>query len=157
MKARIQEDLKAALRAKDEIKTGALRMLLAALINKEKEKGPFDSAQGKHELSDEEAQAVLFGEAKKRKEAAEAFEKGNRPDMAAKERKELEIIQGYLPEQMAEEEIRKLVKEAIAKTGAQSPQDMGKVMAALMPQTKGKADGGQVSQIVKQQLAGGES
>ncbi|HZX50031.1 MAG TPA: GatB/YqeY domain-containing protein, partial [Candidatus Paceibacterota bacterium] len=66
-------------------------------------------------------------------------------------------IQGYLPEQMAEEEIRKLVKEAIAKTGAQSPQDMGKVMAALMPQTKGKADGGQVSQIVKQQLAGGES
>jgi len=149
MKARIQEDLKAALRAKDEIKTGALRMLLAALINKEKEKG--------QQVTDEEAQAVLFGEAKKRKEAAEAFEKGNRPDMAAKERKELEIIQGYLPEQMAEEEIRKLVKEAIAKTGAQSPQDMGKVMAALMPQTKGKADGGQVSQIVKQQLAGGES
>src|SRR3989344_2587648 len=129
MKARIQEDLKAALRAKDEIKTGALRMLLAALINKEKEKG--------QQVTDEEAQAVLFGE--------------------AKERKELEIIQGYLPEQMAEEEIRKLVKEAIAKTGAQSPQDMGKVMAALMPQTKGKADGGQVSQIVKQQLAGGES
>src|SRR3989344_547015 len=149
MKARIQEDLKAALRAKDEIKTGALRMLLAALINKEKEKG--------QQVTDEEAQAVLFVEAKKRKEAAEAFEKGNRPDMAAKERKELEIIQGYLPEQMAEEEIRKLVKEAIAKTGAQSPQDMGKVMAALMPQTKGKADGGQVSQIVKQQLAGGES
>src|SRR3989344_2844283 len=117
MKAQIQEDLKAALRAKDEIKTGALRMLLAALINKEKEKGPFDSAQGKHELSDEETQAVLFGEAKKRKEAAEAFEKGNRPDMAAKESKELEIIQDYLPEQIAEEEIRKLVKEAIAKTG----------------------------------------
>ena len=121
-------------------------MLLAALTNKEKEKG--------EELADEQIQQVIATEAKKRKEAAEAFEKGGKSEMAEQEKKELEILQAYLPEQMGEEEIRKLVKEAIAKTGAQSPQDMGKVMAALMPQTKGKADGALVSQIVKQSLTG---
>ena len=146
MKRQIQDDLKQAMKAGDSLKTGALRMLLAALTNKEKEKG--------EELADEQIQQVIATEAKKRKEAAEAFEKGGKSEMAEQEKKELEILQAYLPEQMGEEEIRKLVKEAIAKTGAQSPQDMGKVMAALMPQTKGKADGALVSQIVKQSLTG---
>jgi len=146
MKRQIQDDLKQAMKAGDSLKTGALRMLLAALTNKEKEKG--------EELADEQIQQVIATEAKKRKEAAEAFEKGGKSEMAEQEKKELEILQAYLPEQMGEEEIRKLVKEAIAKTGASSPQDMGKVMAALMPQTKGKADGALVSQIVKEQLAG---
>ncbi|HEX9722523.1 MAG TPA: GatB/YqeY domain-containing protein [Candidatus Paceibacterota bacterium] len=154
MKEKIKTDLKEAMKARDAIKTGALRMLLAALTNKEKEKGPFDSAQGKQELSDEEIQQVIVTEAKKRKEAAEAFEKGGKPEMAEQEKRELEFLQAYLPEQMGEEEIRKLVREAIAQTGAASPQDMGKVMAALMPQTKGKADGSLVSQIVKQSLTG---
>jgi len=147
MKKQIQDDLKQAMKAGDSLKTGALRMLLAALTNKEKEKG-------QTELSDEGIQQVIATEAKKRKEAAEAFEKGGKREMAEQEKRELEILQAYLPEQMGEEEIRKLVKEAIAKTGALSPQDMGKVMAALMPQTKGKADGSLVSQIVKQSLAG---
>jgi len=146
MKKQIQDDLKQAMKAGDSLKTGALRMLLAALTNKEKEKG--------EELADEQIQQVIATEAKKRKEAAEAFEKGGKREMAEQEKRELEILQAYLPEQMGEEEIRKLVKEAIAKTGASSPQDMGKVMAALMPQTKGKADGALVSQIVKEQLAG---
>ena len=146
MKKQIQDDLKQAMKAGDSLKTGALRMLLAALTNKEKEKG--------EELADEQIQQVIATEAKKRKEAAEAFEKGGKREMAEQEKRELEILQAYLPEQMGEEEIRKLVKEAIAKTGALSPQDMGKVMAALMPQTKGKADGALVSQIVKEQLAG---
>mgnify|MGYP001576363369 FL=1 len=145
MKQNIQEELKAALLQRDELKTGTLRMLLAALVNKEKEKneGP---------LTEEQTQGVILSEAKKRKEAIEAFTKGGRPEMAEKERKELEILQKYLPEQLAEEEVRKLVEEAIAQTGAATPQDMGKVMAALMPKVKGKADGAFVSALVKELL-----
>ncbi|HCM36532.1 MAG: glutamyl-tRNA amidotransferase [Candidatus Wildermuthbacteria bacterium RIFCSPLOWO2_02_FULL_47_9c] len=144
MKQRIQQDLKEAMLQRDELKTGALRMLLAAFVNKEKEKG--------EPITEEQAQGVLLAEAKKRKEAAEAFEKGGRQDMAEKERKELEILQEYLPEQMPEDEIQKLAKEAIAKTGASRPQDMGRVMAELMPQLKGRADGALVSSIVKELL-----
>ena len=145
MKQNIQEELKAALLQRDELKTGTLRMLLAALVNKEKEKneGP---------LTEEQTQGVILSEAKKRKEAIEAFTKGGRPEMAEKERKELEILQKYLPEQLAEEEVRKLVEEAIAQTGAATPQDMGKVMAALMPKVKGKADGAFVSALVNELL-----
>ncbi len=149
MKKEIQEDLKAALLQKDELKTGTLRMLLAALINKEKENPP---AGGQGLLTGEQFQGVVLSEAKKRKEAIEAFTKGARPEMAEKERKELEILQKYLPQQLAEEEVRKLVEEAIAQTGAANPQDMGKVMAALMPKVKGKADGSLVSLIVKELL-----
>ncbi len=141
MKQRIQQELKEAMLQKDELKTGTLRMLLAAFVNKEKEKGTA--------LLDDQAQSIIMFEVKKRKEAAEAFEKGQRPEMAEKERKEMEILQKYLPEQISEEEIRKLVKEAIGETGAATPQDMGKVMAALMPKVKGRADGALVSSIVK--------
>ena len=144
MKQQIQQDLKKALLQRDQLKTGVLRMFLAALVNKEKERG--------EQITEEQAQSVLLTEAKKRKEAAEAFEKGGRRELAEKEREELEILRKYLPEQMPEEEIRKLVKEAIAKTGASSPQDMGKVMAELMPQLKGRADGAFVSSIVKELL-----
>ena len=145
MKQDIQEDLKEALLQKDELKKGTLRMLLAALVNKEKEKnlGP---------LTEEQIQNVILSEVKKRKEATEAFKKGGRPEMAEKERKEMEILQKYLPEQIPEEEIRKLVKEAIEQTGAATSQEMGKVMAALMPKIKGKADGAFVSALVKELL-----
>ena len=144
MKQKIQKDLKQSLLQKDELKTGTLRMVLAALVNKEKERGA--------QITEEEAQSVLLAEAKKRKEAAEAFEKGGRPEMAEKERKELEILQAYLPEQISEEEIRAAVKEAIEQTGASSAQDMGKVMAAVMSKLKGRADGALVSSVVKEEL-----
>jgi len=145
MKQQIQQELKEALLQRDEIKTGTLRMLLAALINKEKEKN-------QHQLAEEEIQQVVITEVKKRREAAEAFEKGGRPEMAEKERKEMEILQKYLPEQLGEEEIRALVKDAISQTGAAALQDMGKIMAVLMPKVKGKADGAFVSALVKELL-----
>jgi uncharacterized protein YqeY len=144
MKQQIQQDLKEAMLQKDELKTGTLRMLLAALVNKEKEKGL--------PITKEQCQEVMLSEVKKRKEAAEAFEKGGRSQMAEKERKEMEILQKYLPKQLSQEEVRKLAEEAIAQTGATTPQDMGKVMAALMPKVKGKADGSLVSSIVKEIL-----
>ena len=144
MKQKIQQDLKEALLQRDELKTGVLRMLLAAFVNKEKEKG--------EQITEEQAQDALLSEAKKRREAAEAFVKGGRQELAEKEQKELEVLQKYLPEQMPEEEIRKLAREAVAKTSASKPQDMGKVMAELMPQLKGKAYGALVSSIVKELL-----
>ena len=103
-------------------------------------------------LVDEEIINIISTEIKKRKEAAELYEKGDRKELANKEKKELVILQKYLPEQISEEEIKKLAKEAIAKTGATSQKDMGKVMGALSPQIKGKADGSLVSQIVKELL-----
>jgi uncharacterized protein len=143
MKAKIQEDLKAALQKKDMEQVGTLRLLLAALTNKEKE--------GK-EITQELFEQVVLSEAKKRKEAIEAFTKGNRPEQAAQEKKELEILQQYLPEQFSEEKVVQLVKQAIQETGATTPQDLGKVMAALTPKTKGKADGALVSRLVKEAL-----
>ena len=153
MKQKVQEDARNALRAGDEVKTGALRMLLAAFINKEKENPPRQLAGGGQEpLSDEVMIQIVNSEVKKRREAIEAFEKGGRMEMAEKEKKEMEILQAYLPEQLKEDEIRELAKEAIEQVGAQSPQDIGKVMAALMPKVKGKSDGALVSKIVKELL-----
>jgi len=149
MKQEVQREIKEALLQRDELKTGTLRMLLAALVNKEKENPP---AGGQGSLTEDQTQTIVLSEVKKRKEAIEAFEKGGRPEMAEKERKELEILQKYLPEQLPEEEVRKLVEEAIKQTGAAKVQDMGKVMAALMPKVKGKADGALVSSIVKELL-----
>ena len=146
MKERIQNDIKEALKAGEEIKVGTLRMVLAFFINKEKERG--------EAISDEEAMDVLQTEAKKRREAIEAFEKGGRLELAEKEKKELEILKIYLPEQLSAKEIQNLVTQAIEKTGAASMQDIGKIMGALMPQIKGKADGNLVSKIVKEKLAG---
>ena len=151
MKERIQSDIKEALKAGEEIKVGTLRMVLAFLINKEKD---LPAGRQGRELSDEEAMDVLQTEAKKRREAIEAFEKGGRPELAEKEKKELEILKEYLPEQLSEEEIEKFVTQAIEKTGAASMQDIGKVMGALMPHIKGKADGNLVNRIVKEKLAG---
>jgi len=140
----IQQDLKEALKAKDEIKVGTLRMVSAAFLNKEKEKGEIPS--------DEELQNIVLFEAKKRKESMTAFEQGGRPELVEKEKAELEILQTYLPEQLSEEEVRIFVEEAVTETGASSPQDMGKVMAAVMPKVKGKADGTLVNKIVKEAL-----
>ncbi|MBI1984834.1 MAG: GatB/YqeY domain-containing protein [Candidatus Wildermuthbacteria bacterium] len=162
LKKTIQENLTAALQKRNETAVSTLRMLLAALSNKEIEKRTKFSKENSHakeaelqknsELSDEEIQQLIAGEAKKHKESIEAFQKGSRQDLVDKETKELKILEAYLPEQMSEEEVRKLVQEAIGSTGAKTVQEMGKVMSALMPKVKGKADGALVSKIVKESL-----
>ncbi|OHA71199.1 MAG: glutamyl-tRNA amidotransferase [Candidatus Wildermuthbacteria bacterium RIFCSPHIGHO2_02_FULL_49_9] len=151
LKQKIREDLNIALKKRESVRIGALRMLLAAMVNKEKE--ALRQARSKEELSDEEIQSVVATEAKKRREAIEAFLKGGRPELAEKEKQELDVLLLYLPEQLSGEEIRKLVKEAIAKTKAGSFKDMGKIMGVLAPQVKGKADGALVASIVKEILS----
>ncbi|MDP2664982.1 MAG: GatB/YqeY domain-containing protein [bacterium] len=162
MKETIQKDLKNALLSKDETRVSTLRMLLAVVGNKEIEKRTLFSKKNPNAkeaelqkqslLSNEEVQQLIAGDVKKHKESIDMFQKGNRPDLVDKEVKELKILEAYLPEQMGEEEVRKLVEEAISSTGAKTPQEMGKVMAALMPKIKGKADGALVSRIVKELL-----
>lgn len=162
LKGNIREDLKEAVKNREELKSSVLRLLLAAIFNKEKEKRyklskekpelSGEELEEESQLNDEEVIDVISSEAKKRKESIVEFGKGKRMDLVEKEKKELEILEKYLPEQMSEEEIKKLVKEAIEKTGAKEMKDMGKVMAELMPKVKGKADGSLVSRIVKDLL-----
>jgi len=150
------------MRQKDTVTMGTLRMLLSSIANKEIEKRSGIAKQNenmsaeeldeKSQLTDEEVQQVISSEVKKRREAAEAFEKGGRPELAQNEKEEMAVLRKYLPEQLPEEEIRKLVKEAIEQTGAASAKDMGKVMSASMPKVKGRADGNQVNAIVKELL-----
>lgn len=147
-KQQLQEDLKQSMLAKDELKTSVLRLLLSAINYYEIGKGGAG-----YNATDEDVLAVLQSEAKKRRESIEQFKAGNRLDLVDKETKELEILQTYLPAQMGEEEIKTLVKEAITQTGATSMADMGRVMGALMPKVKGKADGGLVNKIVKDELS----
>ena len=162
LKEKIREDLTTVLREKKELELSVLRMLLSAVNNKETEKktkiwkakpelSP-EEIKKEAQLTDEEIFEVIASEIKKRKESIELFEKGKREDLVDKETKEKEILEKYLPEQLSEEEIKKLVKEAIEKIGAKEIKDMGKVMAELMPQVKGKADGSLVSKIVKELL-----
>ena len=147
LKAKIRNDLTDAIRARDEIKSGTIRMVLTAITNEE--------VAGKvaKELTDAEVITVLSREAKKRREAAEAYEAAGRADKAALEKSEGEIIAGYLPQQMSESEVAALVSAAIAAAGATGPGDMGKVMGILKPQVAGKADGALVSGLVKAALA----
>ena len=141
---RLKEDLKTSLKEGDKVRTGTVRQLLAAMVNKEKE--------GKGEVTEEQLQDVVSAEAKKRRESIDAFEKGGRPELVQKEKAELEVLFSYLPEQLTQEQIRELVKEAIQKTGAAGQKDMGRVMGELTPQIKGKADGALVANIVKDLL-----
>ncbi len=145
----IPEDLKNALRNKNTFELSVLRMLQAALINKEIDKR-------KEALTDEDVISVIGTEIKKRRDAAREFEKVNRPDAAEQEKAEIEILMKYMPQQMSEDEIRDTVKKAVEDTQAKSMQDIGKVMKVLMPQVKGKADGSIVNKIVKEALEGGE-
>ncbi|GAH90207.1 unnamed protein product [marine sediment metagenome] len=162
LKDKIQSNLNQALKRGDEITCSTLRMLLAAILSKEKEKRykifkeepelTEKELAEKSFLTDEEVIEVISSEIKKRKEAILGFEKGERKELAEKEKAEMEVLEKYLPEQLSEEEIERLVKEAIEEVGAEDIKDMGKVMAALMPKVKGKADGGLVSKIVKELL-----
>jgi len=163
LKDKIQENLKKSQKERDELKVSVLRLLLSSLLNKEKTKRykiyqtdtniAEKELNDKSHLTDEEILEVISSEIKKRKEAALGFEKGKRQELAEKEKKEMEILKSYLPEQMSEEEIRKLVKDIIIKVGAKEQKDMGRVMAQLMPKVKGKVDGSLVSGIVKELLS----
>lgn len=146
-KAQLQADLKTSMLARDAQKTSVLRMILSAVNYYEINKGGAG-----YEATEEDVMTVIQNQAKQRRDSIEQFTTGNRPELAAKEQQELNIIQVYLPAQMGEDEIRTLVKEAITSTGASTPQDMGKVMGTLMPATKGKADGAVVSKIVREEL-----
>ena len=143
----LQEELKQSMLARDELKTSVLRMVLSAINYYEIQKGGAG-----YEAADEDVMAVIGKEAKQHNDSIEQFKKAGRQDLVDKETKELEILKQYLPEQMDEEEIKKLVEEAISQTGASSIQDMGKVMGILMPKIKGRADGSLVSKIVKDSL-----
>ena len=134
-----------ALKAKDEIRLSTLRLLSSALN--------YEFIALQHKLSGEEELAVVRREAKKRKEAVEAYEKAGVIDRAEKEKKELAILEEYLPAQMPDEELAKLVDEAIAESGAGSIADFGKAMGAAMAKVAGRADGGRVSNLVKNKLA----
>jgi len=146
IKETLQKDLTEAIRGRNEITSGTIRMVLTAITNEE--------VAGKEArvLSDDEVITVLSREAKKRREASEAFEAAGRADKAALEKSEGEVIARYLPAQLSEADIAAIISEAIASTGATGPADMGKVMGAVKPKIAGKADGGVVSALVKAAL-----
>lgn len=147
LKDKIQEDLKSAMMTKEEEKLSTIRMLKSAIQYYEIQKGGAG-----YEAIDEDVVEVVGREIKKRKESIELYEKGGRQELADKEKRELEVLKDYLPEQLSNDEIKKLVEDAISQTGASTMQDMGKVMSILSPQTKGKADGGMVSSLVREKL-----
>jgi uncharacterized protein len=152
LKEQIKANTTEAQKAGNELVVGTLRMLSAAVISKEKEKKFKEKLEGDAVLIDDEIISVITSEIKKRKDAIVLYEKGNRPELADKEKKEIEILIKYLPEQLSEDELKKMISESIEKTGAKEIKDMGKVMANLNPKIKGKADGGQVSKIIKELL-----
>ena len=146
LKEKLQTDLTDAIRARDEVKSGTVRMLLAAITNEEV------AGKAAKVLTDAEIITVLSREAKKRREAVEAYTQAKREDLANKEKAEAAVIALYLPEQLSEADIKKLIAEAIAETGAAGPASMGLVMKVLQPRIAGKADGGMVSGLVKAAL-----
>ena len=148
MKQRLHDDMTAALKARDDLRKSTLRMALTAVTKAEV------AGKEARELSDAEIIEVLTAEAKKRRESVTAYRDAGREEMAAKEQAEADILAEYLPEQLTAEEITALVTETIAATGAAElgPRGIGKVMGALQPKVKGKADGGTVSAEVKRQL-----
>ena len=147
LKDRLQADLTGAMKSRDELRAATLRMVLTAVRTEEV------AGKTARELSDAEVVTVLTREAKKRREAAEAFDQGGRPDRAERERAEGEVITAYLPAQLSDDELRDLVAAAIAETGAAGPAGMGQVMKVLTPRTAGRAEGGRVAGEVRRQLA----
>jgi uncharacterized protein len=148
LKQKLQEDLKQAMLSRNELQTSVLRMFKSAIGYYEINKGGAG-----YEATDEDVLAVLNTQVKQRRDSIEQFKNAGRQELADKEILELEILQKYLPEQMGEEEIKKLVEEALTQTGATAQADFGKVMGALMPKVKGKADGTVVSKIVREKLS----
>ena len=145
MKEELLQDLKEAMKNKDTLRKDTITMLRAAILQVEKD--------SQKVLNDDEICAIVAKEVKKRKESVKEYEDAGREDIADNLKKEIEILSKYLPEQLTEDEIRKMVEDAIVESGAASPRDMGKVMSILRPKTAGEADGKLVSDIVKEKLA----
>jgi uncharacterized protein len=148
LKARLRSDLNDAMRARDQVRLRTLRMALAAITNEEV------AGAAARELRDDEIVKVLTREAKKRREAAEAFAAAGRAEQAAAERAEGEVLAGYLPRQLTDEEIRQVVAAAITETGAAGMPAMGQVMKVVTPRVAGRAEGSRVAAEVRRQLAG---
>lgn len=146
LKERIDADYKAAMKARDEVQVAVLRLLRSAIHNAEIDK--------RRALTDDEVLGVIQAEIRKRREAIEAFEQGGRTDLADRERAELAILERYLPQALSRDELIALIRATIQQVGALSVRDMGKVMAALMPQVRGRADGREVNALVRQILEG---
>ena len=147
LKQRLKTDLNTSMKARDELTTATLRMVLTAVTTEEV------SGKQARELSDEEVLTVIRREGKKRREAAEAFDGAGRTELAARERAESTVLDRYLPAQLADEELAEIVATAIAETGATGPQGIGLVMKSVQPQIGGRADGKRVSDEVRRQLA----
>ena len=141
---KLLDDLKASLKSGDKNRLGILRMIKSAIKNKEIEKGS--------PLDEEEIQAMFSTFVKRAKDSIEQFSNAGRTDLAEKEKQELAVMQEYLPTQISEDDIRQIVKDAVAETGASGPKDMGMVMKAVMGKTKGQADGKLVNSLVKEIL-----
>jgi uncharacterized protein len=146
LKARLDREIKEALRAGDRVRLGALRLLSAAITLREKEL--------RRALSDEDVREVATREARKRREAIEAYEAAGRQELADKERAEREALEPYLPHQLSDAEVNLLIDDAISRTGAASASDMGKVMAAVMSRARGSVDGSDVQRRVRARLGG---
>lgn len=146
LKERLREEMKDAMRAGEKIRLGALRMLSAAITNREKEVG--------HELSDDEVREVAGREVKRRNESIEAFEKAGRTDLVDKETSERSVVELYAPAQLSEAEVDAMIDEAIAQTGAMSAKEMGRVMGVVMGRAKGRVDGSVVQAKVRERLDG---
>jgi uncharacterized protein len=148
LKARLRADLNTAMKARDELTTATLRMALTAVSTEEV------SGKQSRELSDEEVLRVVTREAKKRREAAEAFDAAGRTELAARERAEGTVLDAYLPKQLDDDELAELVRVAVGEANASGPQQMGAVMKLVQPRVAGRADGKRVSDEVRRQLAG---
>ncbi len=162
LKQTVQTAIKEAMKAQDSVSVTVLRGAVAGMNAKQTEKRYKISKEAPNkteevlvkesELSDDEAIGVISSEIKKRKDAIALYEQGGRPELAESEKAEISILQKYLPEQLSGDELKKMVAAAVEKTGAKEMKDMGKVMTELAPQIKGRADGGEVSKIVKELL-----
>ncbi|MGA4840506.1 GatB/YqeY domain-containing protein [Streptomyces sp. G45] len=152
LKSKLQDDLNAAIKERDELRSSTLRLTLAAVTKEEV------AGKEKRQLSDDEVQKVITREAKKRREAAEAFAQGGRAEQAEREKAEGEVLAAYLPKQLSDDELERIVAEAVAEAkaaGAEGPKAMGQVMKIVNPKVAGQAEGGRVAAAVKKLLAGG--
>ncbi len=148
MKERLRSDLTAAIKSRDELRAATLRMVLTAVTTEEV------AGKSARELSDDDVVTILGREAKKRREAADAYAGAGRAELAERERAELSVIETYLPAQLSAEELAGEVAAAIAQTGAEGPKGMGQVMKVVTPRLKGRVDGGRLSAEVRRQLRG---
>jgi uncharacterized protein YqeY len=146
LKSRIQDDVKAAMKAKDKERLVTLRLITAAIKQRE--------VDDRAELNEEQVLAILEKMIKQRRDSIAQYESAGRQELAEKEQSEIAIIETYMPEGLSEEEIAELITQAIAETGAESMRDMGKVMGLLKPKMQGRADMGKVSGLIKQKLSG---